>query len=95
MEDGVDQVASGGEVPHGFGDVRLAQRQPVVWRAAVPAPAVRSHVILRGAQFADGHELPMLIIEHSDFVLQHWEEPRLDAVPQLSHRGLGSRVLHA
>jgi hypothetical protein len=32
-------------------------------------------VILWGAQFADGHELPMLVVERSDFVLQHGEEP--------------------
>jgi len=66
MEDGVDQVAGGGEVPHGFGDVRLAQCQPVAGRTAVAALPVGGHVILRRAQLADRHELPLLLFERSD-----------------------------
>jgi len=95
MADGVDQVAGGGEVPHGFGDVRLAQGQPVAGRTAVADPSVRGHVIVRRAQLADRHELPVLLVEFAELVLQHRKQPRLDAVPQMAHRGLGSRVLHA
>ncbi|OQA29563.1 MAG: hypothetical protein BWY57_03303 [Betaproteobacteria bacterium ADurb.Bin341] len=75
VADGVDQVAGGGEVPDGLGDERLAQRQAVARRAAVAAPTVRGHVVLRDAQLADGHELPVLVVERSDFVLQQGEEP--------------------
>jgi len=75
VADGVDEVARGREIPHGFRDERLAQRQAVAGRTAVAAPAVRGHVILRGAQFADRDEQPVFLVEHSDFVLQRGEEP--------------------
>jgi hypothetical protein len=44
-------------------------------RRQVAAPTVGGQVILRRAQFADGHELPMLLVQRSDLVLQHGEEP--------------------
>jgi transcriptional regulator with XRE-family HTH domain len=58
-----------------FCDVRLAQRQPVTGRTAVDAPAIGGHVILRSAPFAHRDELPVLIVQRSDSVLQHGEEP--------------------
>ena len=75
VADGVDQAARGVEVPDGLAYERLAHRQPVARRAAVAAPAVGAHVILRGAQLADRDELAVLLVEFPDLVLQHREEP--------------------
>ena len=75
MANRVEQVAGRGEVPDGLGDEGLAQGQAVAGGTAVAAPAVGVHVILRGAQFADRHELPVSFVEFADFVLQHGEKP--------------------
>jgi hypothetical protein len=51
-------------------------------------------VVLRRAQFADRDEVPMLLIEFADLILQHGEEPGLDAAPQSAKRTLSDRVRH-
>jgi len=62
VPDGVDQIAGRGKIPNGFGNERLAQRQPIAGRAAVAAPLVTGHMILRVTQLADRHKLPVLIV---------------------------------
>ena len=79
--DAVDQVAGGGKIPDRLGDISLAQGEPVAGQTAVADPTVGAHMIMRRAQFADGHELPVLLVERSDFIFQRGEQPRLDPVP--------------
>src|SRR5574344_1583677 len=93
--DRIDQVACRGEVPDRLGDEGLAERQPVAGRAAVADPAVGGHVVLRRAKLADGHELPMLLVEFADLVLQHGEQPRLDALPEFAKGSVFRCRLHA
>src|SRR5208337_597975 len=83
MAQGVDQLASGWEVPHGLGDECLAQRQTILWRATVADPAVARQVLARIASFADGDELAMLVIEFAEFIFQLGKEPSLNGVPEV------------
>ena len=82
VADRVEQVAGRGEVPDGLGDEGLAQGQAVAGRAAVAAPAVDGHVVLRGAQFANRDELAVPLVEFADLVFQCGDQPSLDADPQ-------------
>ena len=46
-----------------------------------PAGRLGGHVVLRRAQLANRHKLPVFLIQCADLVLQYREQPRLDAVP--------------
>ena len=40
-----------------------------------------------GTQLADRHELPVLLVEFAKLILQHGQQPCLDAVPQFADQG--------
>jgi hypothetical protein len=95
MAERVDQVAGRGEVPNGFCDAGLAQREPVAGRAAVSDPAIGGPMVLRRAQFRDGDEPAMLFVRFANLVLPYPKQPGLDAVPQFADGGASVRVCQA
>ena len=84
MAQGIDQVAGGGEVPHRLGDERLAQCQAILGRTAVADPAVAGQMPAGIADFANGHELAVLLIEWAQFIFQEGEEAGLNGMPDVA-----------
>lgn len=84
----IQESASGGEIPNGFGNERLGHRQAIFGFCADKFPLKRSHEALRMTEVCYLDEALFFIRKRTDFLLQHGEELALD------DEGGGGKVVH-